>query len=102
MTSDPSPSKETGAEILNFRSGKPSARPTGTAPGLEKFEQDDLPDDYRHRMLVNLGAFLVVVLLVGGGYWVADTMARMRKDQDCVLSGRRNCAQVNVEMSRPR
>lgn len=74
----------------------------GQAPGLEKYERDNHPDDYRHRMIVNLAAFVFVILLVGAGYWLADTMARLRKDQDCVLSGRRNCNPVAVEPPRNR
>jgi hypothetical protein len=50
-------------------------------------------------MLVNLAAFLFVILLIGAGYWLFDTMARMRKDQDCVLTGRRGCSPVHVDPS---
>lgn len=54
------------------------------------------PDDYRHRMKVNAAALVVVVVLVSAGLWIADTMAQLRKDQECVLSGRRACAPVAV------
>lgn len=89
---------------MSFRRGRASgqSRAMGPAPGLEKYERDNHPDDYRHRMIVNLAAFVFVILLVGAGYWLADTMARMRKDQDCVLSGRRNCNPVTVETPRNR
>lgn len=56
----------------------------------------DTPGDYRHRMLVNAAAFLFVIALIVTGFWLADTMARMRKNQDCVLSGRRGCTPVDV------
>jgi hypothetical protein len=104
MTSNQSPSPKPEARILSFRRGRASARArlTGAAPGLDKYERDNSPDDYRHRMLVNLAAFVFVILLVGAGYWLADTMARMRKDQDCVLSGRRGCSPVNVDIPRNR
>jgi hypothetical protein len=100
MSSDQTPSPKPGARILSFRRGhapKP-AQPPGAAPGLDKYARDAGPDDYRHRMLVNLAAFVALILLVAAGYWLADTMARMRKDQDCVLSGRRNCAPIPVEI----
>jgi hypothetical protein len=102
MKSDQSSSPKRGARVLSFRRGQPPTRSpqTDAAPGLDKYERDDSPDDYRHRMLINLAAFVVLILLIGGGYWLADTMARMRKDQDCVLSGRRNCAPVHVEGTR--
>lgn len=54
-------------------------------------------DDYRHRMLVNLAAVVVCVLLAIAGIWLANKIAEMRKNQDCVLSGRRNCAGISVE-----
>jgi len=56
----------------------------------------DEPDDYRHRMITNALAFAVCVFLVVIGVWIADTMAQMRKNQDCVLSGRRGCTPVDV------
>ena len=47
--------------------------------------------------MINNGlAFLVIVVLGGIGIWLASSIAEMRKTQDCVLSGRRNCAQVDV------
>ncbi len=48
-------------------------------------------------MLVNLAAFVFVIMLMGAGYWLFDTMARMRKDQDCVLTGRRGCSPVHID-----
>ena len=47
---------------------------------LAKFERGDGTDDYRHRMKVNIAAFLVVLALIGAGLWLADTMAQMRKN----------------------
>lgn len=105
MPPDQSQPYKREARILSFRRGQAAVhlRPTATtAPGLDKYERDDSPDDYRHRMLVNLAAFVFVLLLIAAGYWLADTMARMRKDQDCVLSGRRGCSPINVEIPRNR
>jgi hypothetical protein len=53
-------------------------------------------DDYRHRMKMNAIALIVLIGLIGGGIWIVDVMAKMRKDQDCVLSGRRNCTPVST------
>lgn len=98
---DPS-SPPPGARILNFRRGSASARPPRPDPDrevvedLSKYSQDEVPDDFRHRMAVNIAAFVVLAGLCGVGYWLADSMAAMRKNQDCVLSGRRNCAQVDI------
>jgi hypothetical protein len=41
---------------------------------------------------------LVVVLVVAGVGWVViDRMMTMSKLQDCVMSGRKNCAPVEVD-----
>lgn len=47
-------------------------------------------------MAVNAAAFAFVVILGVIGYWLADTMATMRRNQDCVLSGRRGCTPVDI------
>jgi hypothetical protein len=51
-------------------------------------------------MLMNALGLVVTALLVVGGVWIADVMAHMRKDQDCVLMGRPNCAHINIPMQR--
>ena len=88
--------------VVKFRKGSASARPPATTPveDLTKYERSEDSDDYRHRMLVNVAAFLVVIGLIGAGLWLADTMATMRKNQDCVLSGRRGCTPVEVTKER--
>ena len=68
--------------------------------GVEKYAVSE-PDNYRQRMINNGLAFAFVLLLVAVGVWLADTIAEMRRNQDCVLSGRRNCAQVNVPPTGP-
>jgi hypothetical protein len=35
-------------------------------------------------------------MLALAGVWLAMQLAEMRKNQDCVLSGRRNCAPIEV------
>ena len=67
---------------------------------LAQFERGEAADDYRHRMIVNVIAFVFVLALIGVGYWLAETMAEMRKNQDCVLSGRRGCTPVEVNTRR--
>ena len=47
-------------------------------------------------MIVNVAAFVIAVLLILAGVWLATTMAQMRKNQDCVLSGRRGCTPVEA------
>lgn len=59
------------------------------APGGE-------PDDYRHRQITNAAALLICTLLAVTGVWLAIKIAELRRDQDCVLAGRRNCAQISI------
>jgi hypothetical protein len=63
---------------------------------LTKFEQSEPEDDYRHRMIINVIGLAVTILLVIAGIWMADKIAEMRKNQDCVLAGRRNCTPIDA------
>ena len=65
---------------------------------LSPYEQDRDQDDYRHRMITNGAALLICVVLVMAGVWIANTMAEMRKNEDCVLSGRRGCMPLDVTL----
>lgn len=84
--------------------GRGLGNPAGRRPGqgqpqigdLDPYPQTDEADDYRHRMMTNVAGVAVVALLIVIGIWIADTMASMRKNQDCVLSGRRGCTPVEA------
>jgi hypothetical protein len=95
--------------VLKFRP-RTTARPPGR-PGepalqhdadrepndLSRYEQPrDEPDDFRHRMLANIAAFAFTVALTAVGIWLAMSIADMRKTQDCVLMGRRDCARIST------
>ena len=97
-----SPSAEDGSRVVSFRRNNARRRPPPSSPvdDLAKYERDESSDDYRHRMIVNVAVFVFVVGLIGAGIWLADTMAAMRKNQDCVLSGRRGCTPVEVPKDR--
>jgi hypothetical protein len=78
----------------SLRAGEGAAPPV---QGLAKYEGGDADDSYRHRMMVNLAALLVTVVLSIAGVWLAIQIADLRKNQDCVLSGRRNCMPIDVK-----
>jgi hypothetical protein len=99
MASDRSPTSEPERRVLPFRRTRAGMPPPPIAD-LAKYERSEDRDDYRHRMIVNAVAFVFVLLLIAAGLWLADTMARMRKDQDCVLSGRRGCTPVEYNKNR--
>lgn len=93
---------DTESRVLLFprRRSRASLHAPSPVADLAKFERGNDPDDYRHRMTVNAAAFIVVLLLIGVGLWLAETMAELRKHEDCVLSGRKNCAPIEVNNSR--
>lgn len=64
------------------------------ASDLSLYQRNAEADDFRHRMLANAAAFTFTALLVGAGIWLAVTIADLRKTQDCVLMGRRDCARI--------
>jgi len=97
MANDHSQSDESG-RVLRFRQRRSDDLLKND--DLAKYAQGEEPDDYRHRMLMNVAGLIVVALLVGIGWWLADSMATMRKNQDCVLSGRRGCTPVEVHHDR--
>lgn len=88
----------TSSKVVNIRTRRPfhSAPHAVEPPELEKFAQNNESDDFKHRMWVNLIAFGFVTLLVVSALWLANSLATMRKDQDCVLSGKRGCTPVET------
>ena len=111
MTPDRSESTDENHQVLPFRrrggtlvaggayGTRAPARepPAGIPDDFGKYEGGAVEDDYRHRMMVNLAALGVIVVLASAGAWLAITLADMRKTQDCFLSGRRNCAPIDMQ-----
>jgi hypothetical protein len=54
------------------------------------------PDDQGNRNVENAAILGFLVVLVVAGIWLLDTMADIRKVQDCAAQGRRNCATIEV------
>jgi hypothetical protein len=92
--------------VLKFRprtSAQPPGRhdrqnDAGREPNdLSRYERvREEPDDFRHRMLANMAAFAFTVALTAIGIWLAMSIADLRKTQDCVLMGRRDCAHIST------
>jgi hypothetical protein len=59
-------------------------------------KEDDEPETEGQRTAINIGVVVFLVVLVGGGIWLANAIVDMRKTQDCVMSGRRNCAPIST------
>jgi len=89
--------------VLPFRRARPHVppgEPDHPVEGVEKYAQGE-PDDYRQRMINNGLGLLACVLLVVAGVWIANTMAEIRRNQDCVLSGRRDCTPIPAPSAGP-
>jgi hypothetical protein len=89
--------------VLKFRP-RSSAQPPGPQNDVREEPHDlsryerarEEPDDFRHRMLANLAALAFTVALTAIGIWLAMSIADLRKTQDCVLMGRRDCAHIST------
>jgi hypothetical protein len=76
---------------------KTSSAASPAASDLSRYERPrDEGDDFRHRMLANVAALAFTVALTAIGIWLAVSIADLRKTQDCVLMGRRDCARISV------
>ncbi|MDA9412400.1 MULTISPECIES: hypothetical protein [unclassified Bradyrhizobium] len=64
---------------------------------LSRYQQPRAePDDYRHRMLANVAALAFTIALTAIGIWLAVSIADLRRTQDCVLMGRRDCVRITT------
>jgi hypothetical protein len=74
--------------------GQGTGGTTGNSPveDLCKYDTRESDEDYRHRMLVNLLAAIVIVVLMLTASWVVDTLARTRDSQSCYRPAPINCA----------
>lgn len=75
---------------------KPGGAIRETVEGLQKYEGDGEPDDYPRRMIINLIAFVFIVMLTLAGVWLAEQLALLRQNQNCAFSGRKNCPEIDV------
>jgi len=79
------------------RNPNESVRPLEAARDLSRYEHDrEEPDDFRHRMLANVAAFAFTFALLAIGIWLAVSIAELRRTQDCVLMGRRDCVRISA------
>jgi hypothetical protein len=96
--SDPAKTSNTKTSNLKTPNTKtPNTSASPAANDLSRYERPrDEGDDFRHRMLANVAALAFTVALTAIGIWLAVSIADLRKTQDCVLMGRRDCARISV------
>jgi hypothetical protein len=86
-------------QVIPFRARTSASAPLRQAPrpepeDLSAYERTREPDDYRHRMIMNVAAGIFTVALTAFGIWLALSIADLRKTTDCILIGRRDCAVI--------
>jgi len=63
-------------------------------------QQDDRAEarrlEQRERMITNIVLLLIFAVLVGIGVWISNAMLDARRADECISSGRRNCAPIEV------
>jgi hypothetical protein len=89
------PQRRRGAPKFPTEAGTIGATEPAPIDDLARYE-DDAPVDYRQRTLMNVIAMAIVTLLITAGVWIADTIAVMEKDEDCIMQGRINCAPIEL------
>jgi hypothetical protein len=65
---------------------------------LSRYEQPRAaPEDFRQRMLANIAGFAFTIALTAVGIWLAMSISDLRRTQDCVLMGRRDCVRITTQ-----
>ena len=94
---EPDPAKTSNSNKTSSTNKTPNTDTSPAANDLSRYERPrDEGDDFRHRMLANVAALAFTVALTAIGIWLAVSIADLRKTQDCVLMGRRDCARISV------
>jgi hypothetical protein len=66
---------------------------------MDQHEQPARGDDVESegdRRLANVVLLFLLVVLVGGGIWLANALLDQRALDDCLAQGRRNCAPIDA------
>lgn len=56
----------------------------------------DRPETPSERRLVNMIIIGFIVFVLGAALWLGDALLETRRMDDCLASGRRNCAPITV------
>jgi hypothetical protein len=58
------------------------------------------PEEDRRRIRSNVAALVLAALLVGVGWFLVHQLGKSARLQDCLMSGRTNCAPIEVPANR--
>jgi hypothetical protein len=73
----------------------PGAEPLAFSPKPDRYHMTETPDVDDHEPASNRGpliALAVVAVLILGGLWLMHVLGNAASTQDCIASGRTNCA----------
>jgi hypothetical protein len=76
------------AEVIAFKEIQAKAR-RAARPKLD-------PDEERRRTRSNVAALIFAAILIGLGWLLVQKLGATGRIQDCLMSGRTNCAPINV------
>jgi hypothetical protein len=59
-------------------------------------QKGDGADEERDRRITNIFLAVFFVVIVGSGLWLVNAMVEQRALDECISSGRRNCAPIDA------
>ena len=79
-----------------------SPRPSGGPPPRERpAHSPDAPETPAERRLTNVLIVGFILFVLGTGLWLGDALLEARRIDECISSGRRNCAPIAVPQRPP-
>ena len=68
------------------------ARYDGAMDNLDESKEEKYVETARERRIANAVLLFFLLVVVGGGIWLANAMFEQRRLDDCMAQGRGNCA----------
>ena len=92
--------RKVNAQNVNTQTGSSARAPddqSATAPRSGgKPSPEDEPETASERRLINILIVGFVLFVLGAGLWLSDALLEARRMDECMSSGRRNCAPITV------
>jgi hypothetical protein len=70
--------------------------PTGRPSSGRSPRSGDEPETAAERRLINILIVGFILFVLGAGLWLGDALLQSRQMDECMSSGRRNCAPITV------
>jgi hypothetical protein len=86
---------------VNPQPGVQNARPGGEPRAGGPSGSGDQPETESERRLINIMIVGFILFVIGAGLWLGDALLEARRMDECMSSGRRNCAPITVPRPSP-